>query len=255
MISEPEMPEMAEECGAQDTREVVGDHAREAAQRAPRRPRPPWVWALGGAVAASALWTAAVGLLDLGGHKPDTLGYRLTHDPCRSMRLPSLETAITPRNADYVTSSGVLRSRPLDQVQCSIPLGTNDQTKSADHWHRNYTVGVTVALHKKVDPGTEFGAQKRVTDLGVVPSVNVRTLAGLGQQAFFIVKDASHCELRVLAGGAVFSISLSVSQYYDDDSGADDAAAFDNPPDLPDPTTFQHAMVSDMRYLMTHIGR
>ncbi|MEU1268544.1 hypothetical protein [Streptomyces sp. NPDC005799] len=242
---------MTEEFGPLDSREVVGDRIREAGERRPRR-RPPWVWALGGAVAASALWTAAVGLLDLGGHKPDALGYRLTRDPCRTMRLPSLETAITPRDADYVTSSGLLRSRALDQVQCSIPLDTSEQTMSEDHWHRNYTVGVTVALHKKTDPGTEFEAQKRVTDLGIVPSVDVRSLPGLGHQAFFIVKDAGHCELRVLAGGAVFSISLSIGQYYE---SAGDDSTFDNPPDLPNPTTFQRAMVSDMRYLMTSLGR
>ncbi|MFF4903038.1 hypothetical protein [Streptomyces sp. NPDC001068] len=199
---------------------------------------------------ASALWAPAVSVYDVGGHKPDTLGYRLEHDPCRSIRLASLGTAIAPGATDYMKSSGLLRSDALDQVRCSIPLDTSEADGKTGGWHMNYTVTVTVALHKEADPGIEFEAESRMTELGAVPSIDVLAVPRLGRQAYYIAADASHAELRVLEGAAVMSVGLSVGRYYDGDGDVDEIG---DGPAFPDLSEFRPAMIDDMRDLMASL--
>jgi hypothetical protein len=105
MISEPEM---AGEIGAVETPEIVSDLDRRPT--GPRGPRSPWLWALGGMVAASALWAAAVFHYGLGSPRRDARGYHLDHDPCPSVQLASIEAAIAPRDSASLTCAGdVLR--------------------------------------------------------------------------------------------------------------------------------------------------
>ncbi|MFD6531030.1 hypothetical protein [Streptomyces sp. NPDC060184] len=217
-----------------------------------RRDVKPWLSAVAGAAVASAVWTAAVFWGGPGAGKPDASAFRLGNGFCRSVGLTSLGTAIAPPATDAVIDSGVLRYPALDQIRCTIPLGGGREDEQAGPWFTVYGVDVTVAVHKKSDPGEEFEAQQRVTDAGVVPPDAVKPVPGLGDAAFVIVKDAGHSELRVLDGAAVLSLTLSVSHYY---KGDDTYEGFDDEPALPEQSDFRPAMIKDMRALLATVRR
>lgn len=247
MISEPEM---AGEFGAVETREVMGDFDRELVGG--RRPRRPWLWALGGVVIASALWAAALFQYGWGEREPDMRGYQLDQDPCPSLQLKSIGAAIAPRESTAMVDSGLLKHAALDQIQCLISLRSRTKAeRPGTGWSISYTVGITVALHKKTDPGDEFEARRRVTDLGVVPEELVATVPDLGDRAYLVTRDAGNSELRVLEGGAVLSLNLSASTQYQ--SADDEEDVVGDGPDIPDLSPYQSAMISDMRDLMSSL--
>lgn len=247
VISEPEMEG---EFGAVDTREVMGSFDREPVGE-PRQ-RKPWLWALGGVVLASAVWAAALFLYGWGNGRPDLRGYQLDRDPCPSLPLKSIGAAIAPRESTTEVESGLLSHAALDRIACFVPLrspGTAEQPKSG--WSVGYSVGITVELHKKTDPGAEFEAKQRLTDGGFDPEAKLETVPNLGDKAILLTQDEGTSELRVLEGGAVFSLSLSAStQYQSEESGE---GPVDDGPDLPDLTPYQAAMISDMRDLMSNL--
>lgn len=249
VISEPEM---AGEFDSVETREVMGGFDRE--QDRGRRRRRPWLWALGGAVTASALWGAALFLHGPGDRESDMHGYRLDRDPCPSLRLKSIGAAIAPRERTTVADSAMLHHAVLDQTQCFIPLRSRTRGERAGKgWSLHYTVGIKVELHKKTDPAPEFEARRQVTDLGFDPETKLETVPDLGDKAYLLTGDDSNVELRVLEGGAVFSLSLSsFTQYLGDGPGEGTAVGG---PDNTDLSPYQSAMISDMRDLMSSLKR
>ncbi|PWI15837.1 hypothetical protein DI272_17920 [Streptomyces sp. Act143] len=259
MISEPEM---AEGFGPQEVPEVVSDLAQHSAG-SPLRRRP-WLWALGGAAAASALWAATLLLLPSDNHSPDLRGYRLDRESCKSARLASLQEALALESVPDTISDELLHHPALDQVHCSLAFRKRAADKATGqggqggHWSVATTVDIAVALHKRTDPRDEFDADRRVTDSGVVAADQVRPVPDLGDEAFLIAEDMGHTELRVLDGAAVVTLGLSTTSYYETDAGADAAGAADTAgdgPDLPDVSTYWPAMISDMRALMTDLTR
>jgi hypothetical protein len=230
MISEPEM---AGEFGAAETREVMSSFDRKLIGE--RRRRRPWLWALAGMVMASALWAATLFVYGWGDPKPDMRGYQLAKDPCPSLRLESIGAAIAPRESTTAVDSGLLNQAALDQIQCFIPLRPRAGAERARNgWSIDYAVGITVALHKRIDPGVEFEARRRVTDFGVVPEAKVETVPGLGDKTYLLSRDDNNAELRVLEGGAVLSLNLSVyTQYQNADDDNDEDVVGDGP-DIPD---------------------
>jgi hypothetical protein len=247
MISEPEM---AGEFGAVETREVMGDFDRVFVGE--RRSGKPWLWALGGMVLASALWAAALFLYGLGDRKPDMHGYRLDQNPCPSLQLKSIGAAIAPRESTTKLEGGLLNHAALDQVQCFIPLRSRARAeRPGNGWSIDYTVGITVALHKKTDPGAEFEARQRVTEFGVDPEAKLETVPDLGDKAYLLTGDDGNSELRVLEGGAVLSLRLSTFTQYQSDEYSEAVAG--NGPDIPDLSPYQSAMISDMRDLMSSL--
>lgn len=257
MISEPEM---AGEFGGVDTREVVGGFDEEPGGEL--RPRRPWQWVLGGAVMASVLWAAALFLYGGDDPKPDMRGYQLKQDPCPSLQLKAIGAVIAPREPTTKVDSGLLRHAALDQIQCSIPLRfLAGAEQSGKGWFTGYTVGITVALHKKTDPGAEFEARRRVTDDGVLSEEQVETVPDLGDRAYLLTRDNGDAELRVLEGGAVLSLDLSVFTYYESEreseseSDSEDENAVGDGPELPDLSLYRSAMITDMRDLMSSLKR
>ncbi|MER5603622.1 hypothetical protein [Streptomyces sp. NPDC002265] len=147
--------------------------------------------------------------------------------------------------------STVLKHSALDQVHCFVSLLPEPRTLKTG-WAVDYTVGITVTLHKTTDPRAEFEAQRRVTALGVVPEDSVKTVPGLGDKAYLVTQGLGSTELRVVEGGAVLSLSLSgVPRYMDE--GEDDVIG--EGPATPDLSPYQSAMVSDMRDLMASLKR
>ncbi|MEU1366546.1 hypothetical protein ABZ454_10460 [Streptomyces sp. NPDC005803] len=255
MISEPEM---AGEPGAYADRETLDLAGRPPAEeRGPRPPRPwaRWRWALGGAVAASALWGTALFALAPGDRMPDLHGYGLDEDPCATVRLKSLSAALGPREPAAATESGVLRHAALDRSQCFISLrqetGPQEEEKG---WSLQYAVGLTVALHKETDPRVEFEAGRNATELGVDPETRVEMVPDLGDKAYLLSLVNGESELRVLEGGAVLSLRLMVSSLYRDE-GREDGQAEHGDEEEPDTAPYRPAMISDMRDLMELLKR
>ncbi|MFF3503221.1 hypothetical protein [Streptomyces sp. NPDC003247] len=241
MISEPEM---TEGFGSPESGDVVGDLAT---QRSGRREPSSWPCALGGAVAASALWAVGVFALGPGDQGADLRGYRLDQGVCRRAELASLQGAIAPKDTADITDDEILRHPAVDQVHCSVALRKDEEEKPGGGWAVTDTVGISVALHRTSDPRGEFEAGKRVTDFGVVDAIDVKAVPDLGDEAFLIVKDAEHTELRVLDGAAVLGLSLSTTSYYQGEVSGDDIG---DPPELPDVSTYWPDMIDDMRGLM-----
>jgi hypothetical protein len=150
--------------------------------------------------------------------------------------------------------SGLLEHASLDQLQCFIPLRpkSGDAAGTENGWSTGYTVGIAVALHKKSDPGAEFEARRRVTDLGVVPEAAVAVVPNLGDKAYLLTRDGD-VQLRVLEGGAVLSLNLSASTYYQSDDGGDEDGPVGEGPAIPDLSTYRRAMISDMLDLMSSL--
>ncbi|MEU5716064.1 hypothetical protein AB0G71_09805 [Streptomyces sp. NPDC020403] len=245
MISEPEMAGDSRGAG---TREDIGDFDQEFLGE--QRPHRPWEWAMGGMLVASALWTAALFLYGVGDRKPDMHGYRLKQDPCPSLRLESIGAALAPREPTARTGADMLRHAALDQITCSIPLRPPaGADRSGKGWSVEYTVGITVALHKKTDPGAEFEARQRVTEVGVDPDVKLESVPGLGDVAYLLTREEGFSELRVREGGAVLSLSLSAFlQFEQHGSGVADGG---DAPGVPNLSPYGAAMISDMRDVMS----
>ncbi|MGW4227742.1 hypothetical protein ACWEF9_00385 [Streptomyces sp. NPDC004980] len=248
LISEPEM---VGEFGAVETPEVMGDSDREPVGRRGRRP---WLWALGGAVMASALWAAALFSYGMGDRTPDMHGYQLDRDPCSSLRLKALGTDIAPREATEASESELTRHAALDQVTCFIPLRPRpEKEQSESGWSVEYTVGITVELHKKTDPGTEFEARLETAGPWTDREARTETVPDLGGAAYLRTSKDGYADLWVLDGGAVLSLSLSASpQYWSDDDGempGGDGSGEE--PGIPDLSPHHSAMISDMRDLMS----
>ncbi|AWW41432.1 hypothetical protein DN051_36130 [Streptomyces cadmiisoli] len=230
---------------------TVGDYSEESVAHS--RSRNPWLWALGGVLVASALWAVAVFRWELGVPEPDTRGYRLTAGTCRSVQLTALTAEIGPKDSSGVVVSGMSRHPAADHLQCFIHLRPDANGEHADTgWFIDYTVGIDVALHKQSDPGVEFEAGRRVTDLGIVPESGAQRLPDLGDQAYLITRDSSTRELRVLDGGVVLSLSLSAMVSY---QGVDDSGSMAEAPEVPDLSAYRTAMIDDLRDLKSRLKK
>ncbi|MFI9584482.1 hypothetical protein ACIHCQ_22195 [Streptomyces sp. NPDC052236] len=220
------------------------------------RPGRPWRWALGGVLVASALWAAGLFLYGFGDRKPDMHGYQLNKDPCPTLRLKSIGTAIAPRQATADAGTGLLNHPVLDQIQCFIPLQPPVQSPAGagrpeKGWSIDYSVAIAVALHKKTDPGAEFEVQRATIDGWADPEAKLERVPNLGDKAYLLIRGDGTSELRVLEGGAVFSLALSAyTQYQPDDDGEGPSG---EGPDTPDLSPYQSALISDMRDLMSSL--
>ncbi|KOX40324.1 hypothetical protein ADL08_22770 [Streptomyces sp. NRRL F-6492] len=168
----------------------------EAPPPRPPRARRPWLWALGGAVAASAVWGG--GLYAYGREEPagvDLKGYRQVEDLCEVARLEALTDALGKRRDNG--SSPTVDEPAIGEMSCTVGFGPEGGEQS---------VGITYTLHKMVDPGPEFEA--RAQQFGLLKKVD-----GIGEQAFFDDMEKEGGRLRVLDGPAEFQIDI-VSQDY-----------------------------------------
>ncbi|MEU2546266.1 hypothetical protein ABZ618_12665 [Streptomyces roseolus] len=196
MISEPEL-----EGGAPfETAEVLTE------ERAPRPPRPPrgrtpWLWALGGAAVASAVWGA--GLYASGQRTepgPDLGGYRAVDDLCARAELKGMAAVLGKRGS---AGAGPEVADPvLEQRSCTVNFGEGDREQS---------VNVTYTLHRVTDPGPEFAARAKYSNL-------TEPVGGVGEQAFFGGQGEDGGTLRVLDGQAVLELDV-YRTYYETEEG------------------------------------
>ncbi|WP_175407719.1 hypothetical protein [Streptomyces sp. TRM64462] len=233
MISEPELVGGPED-GAGDGHGDVLDSTRVRDSRP--RPYRRWLWALGGALTASALWAA--GLVAYQGRGPDLGGYRASDDLCAEAELPALVTALGERG----TGGGLdeeARHEALDESRCSMTLGPP---------RAQYDVGLSYELHKKTDPGPEFSARE-----GSVPGYRPPTVRvpGLGDEAFFTDADTGYAVLSVVDGQAV--LALTVSAAYTGDPEDPDQPQEPGQEVVAALSGVKEFMVEDMKALMARL--
>lgn len=259
MISEPEM---SHEPGGDLPGDLLsGSTDPAAAATAGRRPRP-WLWALGGAAAASAAWAGV--LHGAGGTAPDLHGYRVSGNPCGDGSLDSLKDAM--RGQDFVASDAAVSKGPaLDRLSCFLSSTTGD-----GGWVVGYTVSVGVELHKKTDPRAEFdnARHSRVSTLSggagagsvttavsgtdFVSTADVRPVTGVGDEGYLLAPRGADQTLEVRHGGAVFT--LQVSGYTQWNGSDETPVGSDTAPQDPDLTRLRPAMTAAMRALMASLA-
>ncbi|MDT9688457.1 hypothetical protein Q5762_08840 [Streptomyces sp. P9(2023)] len=184
--------------------------APETVERDVSRPPRPWLWALGGAVVASAVWAGGLYAYERsreGG--PDLAGYRTVTDLCARAELKGLAGVLGVKSADVGTFSE--NHAALDTAECSATLGPPET---------GYRVSLTYRLHKVTDPEPEFEARYEGSAYGEFERVD-----GLGETAFFLLHPADEgAEMAVLDGQVELELSLSKRNAWDEDAGEEKAA-------------------------------
>ncbi|MFD9722456.1 hypothetical protein [Streptomyces sp. NPDC059072] len=194
MIGEPEL----------DGEWSGGPPAEEARPEAPRGPagrRLPWLWALGGALVASAVWAGVLAAQDRFSGAP-RISYRHSEDLCKDAPLKVLDE-LTGGLAHR--QPGHAESPSLDWAGCDFSgdwFAAQEPGTKLDYYGR-----VQVDLHRKTDPGPEFGAGLG-RDPYIGPEIDpVEAVPGLGERA--MVHDHMYAtRLQVLDGGAVFTLTV-----------------------------------------------
>lgn len=174
-----------------------------------RAPRPAWLWAVGGAAAASVLWAGGLyGCTALG---PDLGGYRATENLCAEAELKGL-TSVMGKPAEEDTMGMKSRHATVDQASCSLsmrPTGYEPPTDEDGNeiWSLPM-VHFTYTLHKKTDPGPEFDglvlARNEAGETGDEP----RRTSGIGERGF-VFSEVDDLTVEVLDGQATFRIWVS----------------------------------------------
>lgn len=203
-------------------------------EESPSRSRRPWLWALGGAVAASAVWAGGLVAYDryAATEGPDLRGYRAV-DPCRAGSFHGLSSALG-RRGEFSTPMEL--DRPgLYRIVCSVAL---DAKKPVYH-----SVEVTYRLHRVIDPRPEFEA--RMTD---PYENNGDRIDGIGDIAFLNDSDDAMV-LDVLDGQAELRIAVN--------SGVEWNGEGEQPPAPPrlDPAALRTYLVEDAHELMTALKK
>ncbi|OEJ40732.1 hypothetical protein AR457_12950 [Streptomyces agglomeratus] len=243
MISEPEMvgdfPDWPE----------PGTATSEDRPAAPRGRRP-WLWAAGGAVAASAVWA---GGLYATGTQPvvDTRGYRVGDGLCEKAELNALRLSLGKRTGDPIEA--VVEHSALDRVTCDLSFVPDGKPREGE-FRASYEVQIIAHLHKKADPEAEFEAFARQPRWGDGAPARLEAVDGLGEKAFLIPPPAEWegPRLVVLDGGAVLELGITpgYESYYEGEGEGESEGEFEEPPPEPDTSALPPLMVEDLRDLM-----
>jgi hypothetical protein len=227
-------------------------------RRTPRAPRPPgtwpfarapWAWALAGALVASAGWAAGGTLAERAHHHgPDLHGYRIVGSPCIGSALKPLFDA-TPADGFSPWPANESTGPALDRVDCTAVSTTDPEAKHAQF---EYLATVSVELHKKTDPGPEFHDERALDWQTVQRADTVTTVPGLGDQAYLLTVIPSQIQLKVLQGGAVIVVGLTIQRTEPDDG--DPTVTYDTTPySQPDIDRYRPALISTVRSVMTKL--
>ncbi|MFJ2116502.1 MULTISPECIES: hypothetical protein [unclassified Streptomyces] len=206
--------------------------------------RRPWLWALGGAVAASAVWTGGLYGYDMTG--PDLHGYRVSRNLCLDAELSALSTGLGRKTEEQ---AGGDEKASLARAVCSVTLmpdGPRDPEKdTAPTPFAVVQVGYT--LHKRTDPAAEF--DETVTDLApdAYGRPSAERLSGLGDRAYLVeMPSGDMIRLRVLDGRAVLTLDVTTATGY-----ALDPVTGEQEETAPvDPGELRPELIDDMRELM-----
>ncbi len=212
--------------------------------------RLPWVWALGGAVTASAVW--AGGLYAFGGGGPEGRGYRLEHGACDDLRVPALAAEFGGRNAP--ADAAFFHHDPvLVTLECNLGLRPRAGARPGDTVVD--VVTLSVEQHRKTDPGPEFAVRSRRASFsapGLEDGLPLGEVRGLGDRAYYgsgATDGFAWARLTVLDGGVVLSLDVRPTARGPEEAG-------DAPERVPDLSgARQDVLTADMRSLMEQLKR
>ncbi|MFF4641132.1 hypothetical protein [Streptomyces sp. NPDC001389] len=227
MIGEPELEgEWASDTVA-DTPDTAEPGGRARSLRAA-----PWRWALGGAVAASAVFSGALVVQERYVVAGPPIRYWHSEQLCTETPLKAVGAALGNLGAG-MPSHG--EAPALDWSYC-LAAGSR---VGQDFSHQ---ASVLVELHKKADPEPEFGADPVLDPFGSSPPTEAERVSGLGERALFS-GGVQAPRLQVLDGGAVFTVT--VRWWGRRDGGGSDV----------DGDAVRAAMAEDVRALMDRLRR
>ncbi|MCB5182289.1 hypothetical protein [Streptomyces antimicrobicus] len=235
MITEPEFD------GSFDP----GDRPSEAASADPALPpasrsRRPWLWSLGGALTASAVWAAGLWAAGVPG-PAERPGYRWPEYLCDEFTAPTLSRL-----------TGIeLTKHKLDANQPHRAVDWSGCQLSGERDGIRYLAVATVAVHHVTDPGPEFEVARphdpRYDPWVAQDAMTVEAVPGLGERALLSYDGPYDARLlRVLDGRAVFTLTFSAQPDYRE-AGPEDIR---DPDPKVDFTAAQAAMAEDVRILM-----
>ncbi|MEV6956698.1 hypothetical protein [Streptomyces sp. NPDC051183] len=229
MISEPELegewPRAAPESPAGPAQEPA------AAGGSVRGPARPWLWALGGAVLASAVWAGAWTLEDRFADAGPPIAYRHSQDLCADAKMQALGKLVGGFDGGGIPHHA--ETPAVDWSYCSYAMRWGED-------RLNYQVQTAVEAHRKTDPEPEFG-----TGPGFDPDLRMRIatselVPGLGERAL-IAEYAGACRIDVLDGGVVLSV---VVQWFGQEGQPE-----------PDGDALKAALIEDARELMAALRK
>ncbi|MCF3170458.1 hypothetical protein IPZ64_26615 [Streptomyces violaceoruber] len=248
MISEPEL---VGEDGPGSSRDVVSGFDPEQGAAGGGRRRSGAVWAVAGALVASAVWASAVFGYGIGRDgKPDPRGYRVESDSCTAMRLPALTEVLGEQVSEPATELDGIEHPALHRIRCTVAFRTRDTPvgENGTRWSVEFGVSLTAELHKETDPRPEFEASSTLTEIDGSVVERVEPVPDLGDQAYLLTLEAGVLRLNVVEGGAVVRLALTGWTFTEDDSDDENG-----PPDdmaEPDLLAYRAELINDMREVM-----
>jgi hypothetical protein len=168
------------------------------------------LWAVVGAVIASAAWGGAVYLLKDDSTTADLRGYEVKSDLCGTIDLSAFKATYPQDDTDpgnYTT-----KGKALDDMSCSESLEYSGSTYGDAYLYVQYS------LHKKTDPGPEFTdtwlGYKQHSDSDYV----VTPVTGFGDEAYLITEDTvvdddGNREVTLAVRDGWMTYSMDWSQY------------------------------------------
>ncbi|MEV0318569.1 hypothetical protein ACIBKX_10210 [Streptomyces sp. NPDC050658] len=160
---------------------------------APRKPTPGWVWGIGGAVVASALWAGALfatgGLGSGSGGDADLAGYAYAKNLCDATKLEAFQKEYELDTDSTATTHYGSRQKGLDQSYCSRKL--KDPEADADSYASTYVYS-TAVWHKATDPEGEFASEWKAYEDQSQKTYGYTTKAvsGMGDEAYLVTEKS-----------------------------------------------------------------
>ncbi|MER7759159.1 hypothetical protein [Streptomyces sp. NPDC097619] len=204
---------------------------------------------LAGALAASLLWAGGLyGFTDLGrADRAPEVRYDVQGRLCRVFEPAALHTLLGRTAVEGVSEE--FRGESYERLGCARGAVRNDTGPGRPRYTHRIWLQARLERHLAVDPEPEFEARARAGDALMVDP-EVRRVPGLGERALFLHDGHAAWTLKVLDGGAVFTLTVEVSGGFDEK----------DPGNVPRPTAvdadaLQSAMIEDVRGLMTRAAR
>lgn len=177
------------------------------------------LWAVVGAVVASAAWGGVLLLRKSGHDTADLRGYTVKNDLCAVTDLSAFKTRYP--QPDDSPSKYSSKGESLDQMWC------NEGLKMTGSSYSDSYLSVEVSLHKKSDPAAEF-ADAWLGYKQHKPAYDVTAVSGFGDEAYLVTQDTvdssgsgdRYVTLAVRDGWMTYSMEWSVyATSYDSSSG------------------------------------
>ncbi|MFJ9338059.1 hypothetical protein ACIRP0_02065 [Streptomyces sp. NPDC101733] len=195
--------------------------------------RRPWRWAVGGALAASAVWAGVLLAQDRFTASGPPLAYRYVEDLCVRAPLKAVGTI----GGGFGTGTFEHGQNPALKWSSCEHFVSHDARRTFAYGAR-----VLVELHGRTDPEPEFG--ERPEPYGMFSEeglpVDPQLVPGLGERAVF-TGFAQAPRITVLDGGAVFTLDVQWFRGIEEER-----------PEI-DEDAVRSAMIEDVRALMARL--